>query len=370
MLERLYVDNYRCLVNFDLTLQEMCLLVGANGTGKTSVLDIMFALRRLLDGSGRVTDDDVFPTRTLTRWQDRDLQTIEVTALLDGDPFKYTLRIEHDRPTRRARVVLEELTRSGKPRFKCERGDVTLFRDDFSRGPQYTVDWTESALARVAPEDKYPDIARFRNFMRRLMVCSFYPPNFRTESQSEAPVLERDSRNFVDWYRHAVQERPEFVHDFIEQLREMVLSLHGIRLKQVGTETRELVVEFTEQAQTTYEIRFDELSDGQRALIALYALVYMTPEQGYTYFLDEPDNYVALREIQPWLSAMEDACGKTVSQVVLTSHHPELIDYLGVDGCQILRREESGIVNAARFEVDQEAPGLKLSELIARGWHA
>ncbi|MYI02936.1 MAG: AAA family ATPase, partial [Gammaproteobacteria bacterium] len=50
MIKRLYVDNYKCFVNFDLHLQSLTLLLGRNGAGKTSVLDIMFALRELLSG--------------------------------------------------------------------------------------------------------------------------------------------------------------------------------------------------------------------------------------------------------------------------------------------------------------------------------
>ena len=69
MLQRLYVDNYKCLVNFDLPLQELSLLLGPNGAGKTSVLDVVHALSRLLSEGIRITDADVFPTRTLTRWQ-------------------------------------------------------------------------------------------------------------------------------------------------------------------------------------------------------------------------------------------------------------------------------------------------------------
>ena len=44
MVTRLYVDNFRCLVNFELKLDEMNILLGPNGSGKTSVLD---ALRRI-----------------------------------------------------------------------------------------------------------------------------------------------------------------------------------------------------------------------------------------------------------------------------------------------------------------------------------
>ena len=35
MITRLYVDNFKTLVNFELTLGPMNLLLGANGSGKS-----------------------------------------------------------------------------------------------------------------------------------------------------------------------------------------------------------------------------------------------------------------------------------------------------------------------------------------------
>ena len=61
MFTRIYIDNYKSLVNFDLRLQDLTLLVGQNGTGKTAVLEVVYALRRLLEGIARVTDREVFP---------------------------------------------------------------------------------------------------------------------------------------------------------------------------------------------------------------------------------------------------------------------------------------------------------------------
>lgn len=46
---------------------------------------------------------------------------------------------------------------------------------------------------------------------------------------------------------------------------------------------------------------FEQLSDGQRVIIALYALLLGLVDLGHTIFLDEPENYVALAEIQPRL---------------------------------------------------------------------
>ena len=367
MLQRLYVDNYKCLVNFDLPLQELSLLLGRNGAGKTSVLDVVFALRRLLGEGARITDSDVFPTRTLTRWQQRNLQVFDIQAVLDADTFVYRLEVEHERATRRAKIHLERLTGEGGSLFEFREGEVRLFRDNHSEGPTYGSDWSESALARVAPRRDNTRLTRFMEFMRNVMVCGLYPANFRTESTSEGPLLHRDAHNFADWYRHMLQERPDLVPGFTSRVREVIGDLNAIRLEKVGQDTRALMVVFDE-GDERYALRFDEISDGQRALIVLYSLIHLAEGQGYTLFLDEPDNYVALPEIQPWLMALSDACGEAVSQAVVCSHHPELIDYLGGESGLLLQREKSGVVTAGKPEVAELDSGLKLSELIARGW--
>src|SRR3972149_3191476 len=106
MIKRLYIDNYKCLVNFDLPLKELTLLLGPNGVGKTSVLDVVFALRQLLSGVAKVTDAGIFPSQTLTRWQSRSLQVFEADAELGDDALRYRLEVEHERDTRQARIVL------------------------------------------------------------------------------------------------------------------------------------------------------------------------------------------------------------------------------------------------------------------------
>ena len=99
-----------------------------------------------------------------------------------------------------------------------------------------------------------------------------------------------------------------------------------------------------------------------------YGLIHLAEGQGYTFFLDEPDNYVALPEIQPWLMKLADACGDSLAQAVVCSHHPELIDYLGAGSGLVLSREAGGVVTAREFDRDQLQDGIKLSEKVARGW--
>jgi len=50
MLKRLYIDNFRCFVNFEYKPERKQLLLGANGSGKSSLLEVIRLLKRFLAG--------------------------------------------------------------------------------------------------------------------------------------------------------------------------------------------------------------------------------------------------------------------------------------------------------------------------------
>lgn len=376
MFKRLCCHNYRSLVNFEIELDELNLLLGRNGSGKTSVLDAVFALCRLLDRSAKVTDDGIFPVRTLTRWQSSREQAfeldVELKCELQGDflgvLFTYRLEVEHEETSRRSRIIRESLTESGQPLFQFERGDVQLYRDDHSEGPKYCADWSESALARVQPRADNKKLTRFVDFMGRVTVCSLSPARFEAEAAEESVRLSRDATNFAAWYRHVQLENPGQVAELGSELREVIQGFDQLSLVKAGLDVRALMVNFAEEGGKRYSLRLDEISDGQRALIALYALARLTANQDCALFLDQPENFVALAEIQPWLIEVADNCGQSLPQVVMCSHHPELIDYLGRENGILFSCGDGGVTRMSKLK-DVSADGsLKLSELFAREW--
>src|SRR5204863_4796524 len=76
MLKRLYADNYRCLVNFELKLDRVNLLLGENGTGKTTVFEVLYRLQQFVAGNAKVLA--VFPSSELTRPQTNSNQRFEL----------------------------------------------------------------------------------------------------------------------------------------------------------------------------------------------------------------------------------------------------------------------------------------------------
>jgi AAA15 family ATPase/GTPase len=49
MLTRIYIDNFKCFVNFEYKPAQRQLILGSNGAGKSSLLDALLFLRRIVE---------------------------------------------------------------------------------------------------------------------------------------------------------------------------------------------------------------------------------------------------------------------------------------------------------------------------------
>lgn len=367
MLKSLYADNFKSLVNFKLPLGDVTLLLGANGSGKSSVLDIVYRIRQVLVSGMPVGEPEAFPGSTLTRWDKRDVQTMALEVDVDGEVFNYRLEVGHERDTGKARVNLESLTTEAGNLFLCEKGEAQLYRDDHSEGPRLSVDWVESFLARVHAGKDNKRLERFMDFMRSLVICKPHPPGFAFAADREDSMLQRDGSNFAAWYRHFVQEQPQLAVEITGRLGKAIDGFRGLRMERSSEESRTMRVDFASD-DGGHSLRLDEVSDGERALMVLYALLGLASTQAFTLLIDEPDNYLALPEVQPWLRALCDACGEAKHQAVVCSHHPELIDYLGAEKGLLLERTNGGVTTVRDASKIAASDGLRLSQLIARGW--
>jgi energy-coupling factor transporter ATP-binding protein EcfA2 len=349
-------------MNFD----ELTLLMGPNGGGKSTLFDLLFRIRRLLVDNAKISE--VFPPEDLTAWVNKTEQSFELDVQGEDGLFSYKLFISHKTDKEKERVELEHLLFNGKPLFEFKRGDVKLYHDDHKPGPKYYSDWSASALATIVPRPDNKKLTWFKHWVEKLFVISLQPKTMISESAEESDWLNRDGTNFASWYRYISQEHQDKIFQLNKQLQDTIPGFHAFKLEQAGKH-RILKVGFISEDQKASPIYFDfdQLSDGQRVMIVLYSLLLGLQDLGLTLFLDEPENYVALPEIQPWLMALNDACGEGFPQAVIISHHPELIDYLGPECGKWIERDPLGPTRVKKLP-EQIEDGLKLSEQIARGW--
>jgi ABC-type cobalamin/Fe3+-siderophores transport system ATPase subunit len=367
MLSRIHIDNFRCLVNFDLKLDRLNLLLGGNGSGKTTVFEVLRRLQQFL--AGDINVDAAFPEADLTRWQALPIQQFELEVATGARSYLYELLIEHTPDRRKRRIKRERLTLGGRPLFCFEEGTAQLYHDSFDPGPQYPFDWARSGIGALNPRPDNTLLTRFREEASRFVIVGFWPAAMLAESNQEHRRLSWKCENFVSWYRYLSQEYQGKVIDLVQELRTVLPGFDSFSLRDAGEDVRvlKLLRDVGAALKQTVAFRFDELSDGERILIVLYTLAYGLKGLGYSLFLDEPDNYVCLREIQPWLTALHDACGEGLEQAVLISNHPEVIDYLAGSSGRWFERPDAGPVRV-RDEPPATPDGLTASEAIARGW--
>lgn len=375
MLTRIYVDNFKCLVNFECRLGARQLILGRNGAGKSTLFDVLALLRDFCvrgDPPDRDTSDSRFVGRTRTRWQDNPVQNFELDVTGNGGDYRLRLVVDSWGNPERPRVVKEEVTFSGRPVFRFEKGDVHLFNDRHEDKVQYPFDWHRSALATISARSDNTKLSWFKRWLGGLLLVAPDPRRMSGIAAVEVKEPDQYLSNFADWYRHLRQETED--RDYLNDLAEVIDGFSTMRLEDAGERRRELKIRCANTidgrvGSDQQEYLLSEMSDGQRVLIGLYAILHFALKPGATLCFDEPNNFLALGEIQPLLTRILDRTedGATAAQVLIASHHPELLNRMAFKEGLILDRPGGRHTRVAPFD-DPAGTGLPPSELVVRGW--
>lgn len=366
MLKRLYADNFRALVNFEFRPGRLNLLLGDNGSGKTSVFQVLRNLRDLVI-QGRPAAEVFGDSRT--RWESRDVQRFELDFERDDRSYRYVLEIQHpDSPLRKATLQSEEVVCNGHRLFAFEEGLVTLTEEAgvASAGFPYSAERSFLASVDVASTRPLRSVVQFKKSL--IDMLTLQPNPFPTEwlSRREEPFFSWDGSNFASVFRFLTGERPAVRADLEVRLREAIPGFRDFVLRGVGDQ-KQLRVSF-ELENREEDLSFGDLSEGQRVLAMLYTAVPAHLSRGALVCFDEPDNFVSLPEIQPWLQLLRDTVEERGGQAMIISHHPEVMDYLVQDSVWHFDRP-SGPVRVRPYEPEAgpDTEGLKLSELVVQG---
>ena len=321
MLKRVYIDNFLCFVNFEYRPERKQLLLGPNGSGKSSLLTAIRFLKKFVKG-----DENPFTQSTRTRWQDRPLQVLEIEALLDGRKYEYRTEIKFDPESRAQSVNLERLTVAGSPVFELANGAIRFFTTNGK--PASSVPFQTAKSALRLSQLSNPQVGHFIEWLDSLHCVRIdaYPEMMDEKADKEEREPDDEFQNLAGWYRYLVGTYPTDNAMFLTSMKEVLSGFETLRFVDEETGARRLRADFTAPNSQRVGYAISELSEGQRCLFSLYLILHFLIAKGHTVFIDEPDNFISLREIQPWILAAEEKVEDNNAQLVLVSHHPELLN--------------------------------------------
>jgi len=348
MLQRLYLHNFRCLENFELTLKEMpsALLIGKNGVGKSALRSALEVLQSIGRGINRVKNL-VLP-KDLGWGRSEVPMRFEIEVLLDNKLYKYIVAFELPENFKELRVFEEEFIVAGEQIYSRKEAQVTLNktgRDGYSTSfgnneAQFLVDWHLVALPLIQERSQTDPIHIFKTWLARTIILAPIPSLMTGDSSEETLEPKLDGSNFGDWLSGLLSRYPAAYNQVYRYLQEVLPDLNDFLNEVIGKDAKSTMVRF-EQNNANLSVYFKDLSDGEKCFFLGAVVLAANQFYGPLFcFWDEPENYLSLSEVGHFvLSLRRSFKNKNGGQILVTSHNPEAIQKFSDENTFVLDRK-------------------------------
>lgn len=356
VIRRLYINNFRCLQNFDLPIagKPSSLLIGRNGAGKSTVGAALEILQKIARGTNRV--GDLVRPKDCTRSQTDIPMRFEIEVELEKKIYGYSVAFDLGRGSREMRILDEKLTFGGMPIYTRDRAQVTLLRQGKVSEAKFLIDWYLVALPIIQQQSPKDPLFLFKQWLAQMLILRPIPRLISGDSDQETLQPRPDVSDFGAWFTGLLAFAPSAYTKIDEYLKQVMPDLKDIKNPLVGTDSRSIVVDFSTE-QGTLTLPFSDLSDGEKCFMICSLVFASNLANGPVLcFRDEPDNYLALDEVGHFTTALRKAFA-VGGQFIATSHNPETIRRFSDENTLVLQRN-------SHLEPTNVRP---LSELHVRG---
>ena len=353
MLNRLYIHNYRGLDNFELSLRGLssALLIGKNGSGKTTVGQALEILQKIAQGGSRFVE--VVDKKDFTREQMDIPMRFEIEVELQTSVYIYTIVFELPKDATELQIAHENLSLNGRNVFTREGNKMHVGDGNQHHPFQITVETIGLSIIQSVP------VSILKQWLGRLLILRPIPSlmSGETDQQKHSPYPHTTLTNFGAWFSALTQQFPATYSNMYEYLKQISPDLKEIQNVLISKNALNLEIHFSNNY-GTLKLDFGDLSDGEKCFM-LAATVIASSEvyQNTLCFWDEPDNYLSLDEVGHFVMALRRAFRSGEGQLIVTSHNPEAIRRFSDENTFVLHRSN-------HFEPTLIHP---LSELRANG---
>lgn len=335
------IKNYRMFKNIHIRdIPPFCVIIGANGTGKSTLFDIFGFLRDALKNNIRQALQIRGGYREIiTRGQEQEDIEIELQfrmKILDTERLvTYILIIgqNKNRPVIKREILRYKRGEHGKPfhflDFQLGQGYAITNEEDFSK-PDKELDREEQqlesndilAIKGLGQFQRFKAATAFRSLIENWHVSDFHISEARGSKEiSYAEHLSPTGDNIATVAQYIYQQYPEIFQQILEKMKQRVPGISSVEAKE--TEDGRLILRFQDQAfKDPFIDRY--VSDGTMKMFA-YLILLFDPNPHPLLCVEEPENQLyptLLKELAEEFAHYSDQGG----QVFVSSHSPDFIN--------------------------------------------
>ncbi len=335
------IKNYRMFKNIHIRdIPPFCVIIGANGTGKSTLFDIFGFLRDALKNNIRQALQIRGGYREIiTRGQEQENIEIELQfrmKILDTERLvTYILIIgqNKNRPVIKREILRYKRGEHGKPfhflDFQLGQGYAITNEEDFSK-PDKELDREEQqlesndilAIKGLGQFQRFKAATAFRSLIENWHVSDFHISEARGSKEiSYAEHLSPTGDNIATVAQYIYQQYPTIFQQILEKMKQRVPGISSVEAKE--TEDGRLILRFQDQAfKDPFIDRY--VSDGTMKMFA-YLILLFDPNPHPLLCVEEPENQLyptLLKELAEEFAHYSYRGG----QVFVSSHSPDFIN--------------------------------------------
>lgn len=324
MLQRIYINNFRCFENFELKLEDFssALLIGKNGAGKTTFAHVLEIFQKIGRGINRV--GQLVNVKDFAQSRSGIPIRLEIEVLLNKETYKYILALELPVSFEELRISEEQLFVGEQQIYSRKQAMVTYYRNGKNRETQFSLDWHLIALPVIHQQSEQDPLSIFKTWLARIVILAPIPSLMDGSSSGETLEPERNGSNFSEWFSGLLSQYPAAYTTINEYLTGVMPDIQDFRNEITGKNSKTMNVRFSEN-NSYLSVEFDNLSDGEKCFFLCAVVIAANKSYGPLFcFWDEPDNYLSISEVGFFIMALRRSF-QNGAQILMTSHNSEAI---------------------------------------------
>jgi predicted ATPase len=349
MIKRLHVKNFLSLRDIDLELTQRNVLVGPNMSGKSNLIDCLAFLTRVATSSVRQAfiDRNGF-TEIVWKGMPSE-QRISIS-------LSYEQNVEHGAPTNYQYEISILGSQAGfvtieKEIIVAEKEGRTFTLAELTdgQGSIRHLDGREISTTTGAPNASALEVSipgwegmEVKNFIASWRFYKLIPVLMKSVNAAvEQKFLTETGDNFSSWLMTLNTKYPEEFRRLKQAASDALPGLTEILSPPTQFATTFLL---TKERHLNTPVNIWRMADGEIAFLGLLSLILAPPQLSAPLFcIEEPESHLHPRLIdtlvEVW-SQVQLEWGADSSQVILTTHSPQVVDRMKLEDLVVLERAE------------------------------
>jgi len=342
MIKKIQIRNFKSLANFDVDLDKFNCLIGMNGAGKSTILQMLDFISQLMKGNV----DDWLARREWTSLELNNKILHPSSNMLivvgyqanNGDEILWlSVFNKHDLLCSEEQILIND--DKNKP-FNLRRKQYRIGEKGYK---DITFKYQGSILSQLRDSEIPAPILEFRNYLRQIKSLELLSPN----------LLRKRARTTEMDIGSGGEKLSAFLHSIKGEKRDALIQLlktfypnlidYKVSSQKAGWKKLTIIEQFGEKKLET-EAR--HINDG---LLRILAILAQASSNHSLILLDEIENGINPEIIEK----LVDALVNSKQQILVTTHSPMILNYMEDDvarnSVQFVYKNDKGETKARPF---------------------